>query len=36
MWGIALGPITGKLLAHEIVTGVRHDALRAFDPLRSR
>ena len=36
MWGIALGPITGKLLAHEIVTGVRHQALRAFDPLRSR
>ena len=36
MWGIALGPITGKLLAREIVTGVRHDALRAFDPLRSR
>ncbi len=36
MWGIALGPITGKLLAQEIVTGVRHDALHAFDPLRSR
>lgn len=36
MWGIALGPITGKLLAQEIVTGVRDDALHAFDPLRSR
>lgn len=36
MWGIALGPITGKLLAQEIVTGVRHDALHAFDPLRRR
>jgi D-amino-acid dehydrogenase len=34
MWGIALGPITGKLLAQEIMTGKRHDALRAFDPLR--
>ncbi|MGC1418965.1 MAG: FAD-dependent oxidoreductase [Acidimicrobiales bacterium] len=34
MWGITLGPITGKLLAHEIVTGERPAALDAFNPLR--
>jgi D-amino-acid dehydrogenase len=34
MWGITLGPITGKLLAEEIVTGVAPDALGAFGPLR--
>ncbi|HUX04390.1 MAG TPA: FAD-binding oxidoreductase [Acidimicrobiales bacterium] len=34
MWGITLGPITGKLLAEEMMTGVRPAALRPFDPLR--
>jgi D-amino-acid dehydrogenase len=34
MWGITLGPVTGKLLAEQITTGGRPDALRAVDPLR--
>ncbi|MFF4053299.1 NAD(P)/FAD-dependent oxidoreductase [Streptomyces chartreusis] len=34
MWGIFLGPVTGSLLAEEIVTGRRPEALRAVDPLR--
>lgn len=34
MWGITLGPITGKLLAEEMMTGTRPEALRSFDPLR--
>jgi D-amino-acid dehydrogenase len=34
MWGITLGPITGKLLAQEIATGNVPDLLRPFDPLR--
>ncbi|HET8588583.1 MAG TPA: FAD-dependent oxidoreductase [Nakamurella sp.] len=34
MWGITLGPITGKLLAQEISTGSVPDLLRPFDPLR--
>ncbi len=34
MWGITLGPITGKLLAEQITTGRTPDALRPFDPLR--
>jgi glycine/D-amino acid oxidase-like deaminating enzyme len=34
MWGIALGPLTGKLLAHQIATGVAPPELVAFDPLR--
>ncbi|WP_037364666.1 NAD(P)/FAD-dependent oxidoreductase [Nakamurella lactea] len=34
MWGISLGPLTGKLLAEQIVTGVTPDPLRPFDPLR--
>jgi len=34
MWGITLGPITGKLLAEQMTTGVRPAALRSFDPLR--
>ena len=34
MWGITLGPITGKLLAEEMMTGTRPAALRPFDPLR--
>jgi D-amino-acid dehydrogenase len=34
MWGIALGPLTGKLLAHRIATGSTPPELVAFDPLR--
>lgn len=34
MWGITLGPVTGKHLAEQIVTGARPDQLRAVDPLR--
>jgi D-amino-acid dehydrogenase len=34
MWGIALGPLTGRLLAEAIVTGRTPPALAPFDPLR--
>ncbi|NKX52968.1 NAD(P)/FAD-dependent oxidoreductase [Arthrobacter mobilis] len=34
MWGIVLGPATGKLLAEQIVTGTVPGQIRAFDPLR--
>ncbi len=34
MWGIVLGPATGKLLADRIVTGTTHPAIAPFDPLR--
>jgi D-amino-acid dehydrogenase len=34
MWGIVLGPATGKLLAAQIATGTVPEQLRAFDPLR--
>ena len=34
MWGITLGPVTGRLLADQMVTGRRPRALAAFDPLR--
>lgn len=34
MWGIALGPVTGKLLADRIVSGVTPPELVPFDPLR--
>lgn len=34
MWGVTLGPVTGRLLAEQIVTGRQPDALRPFDPLR--
>ncbi len=34
MWGVALGPLTGRLLAEQITTGVVPGLLRAFDPLR--
>jgi D-amino-acid dehydrogenase len=34
MWGIALGPLTGKLLAHTIASGTTPPELLAFDPLR--
>ena len=34
MWGIALGPVTGRLLSERIVTGNTPPELVAFDPLR--
>lgn len=34
MWGITLGPITGKLLAQQITTGVVPGPLKPFAPLR--
>jgi D-amino-acid dehydrogenase len=34
MWGMTLGPATGRLLAGLIATGKRPDALAPFDPLR--
>ncbi|WP_406690471.1 FAD-dependent oxidoreductase [Saccharopolyspora sp. ID03-671] len=34
MWGLTLGPITGRLLSEQIVTGERPSALLPFNPLR--
>ena len=34
MWGMVLGPVTGRLLAERIVTGETHPAIAPFDPLR--
>lgn len=34
MWGIVLGPATGRLLAKQIVTGQVDPVLTPFDPLR--
>jgi D-amino-acid dehydrogenase len=34
MWGLTQGPITGRLLAEQIVTGKRPEALADVDPLR--
>lgn len=34
MWGITLGPVTGRLLAEQLVTGKVPAELRPFDPLR--
>lgn len=34
MWGLAHGPVTGRLLAEYITTGKQPEALRPFDPLR--
>ncbi|AKS31136.1 NAD(P)/FAD-dependent oxidoreductase [Mycolicibacterium goodii] len=34
MWGLAHGPITGRLLAEYLTTGKEPDALREFNPLR--
>lgn len=34
MWGIVLGPATGKFLAEQIVTGRTDPAIAPFDPLR--
>lgn len=36
MWGITLGPVTGRLLAQTMMTGRMSAQLRPFDPLRSR
>jgi D-amino-acid dehydrogenase len=35
MWGVTLGPVTGKLLARQIMTGTAVPELAPFDPLRS-
>lgn len=35
MWGMTLGPATGRLLAELITTGRRPDALAPFDPQRA-
>jgi len=35
LWGFAHGPVTGRMLAEQIATGVQPEALHAFDPLRS-
>jgi D-amino-acid dehydrogenase len=34
MWGITLGPVTGRLLAEQMTTGVAPAQLAPFDPLR--
>ncbi|MEO8828078.1 FAD-dependent oxidoreductase [Lapillicoccus sp.] len=34
MWGITLGPVTGRLLAETMVTGRRSPGLAPFDPTR--
>ena len=34
MWGVTLGPVTGRLLAGLIATGRPAPDLRPFDPLR--
>jgi D-amino-acid dehydrogenase len=34
MWGLAHGPVTGRLLAEYITTGKQPEALREFDPSR--
>jgi D-amino-acid dehydrogenase len=34
MWGITLGPVTGRLLADAVVAGAPAADLAPFDPLR--
>lgn len=34
MWGMTLGPVTGQLLAEQVVTGKVPEELRPFSPLR--
>jgi glycine/D-amino acid oxidase-like deaminating enzyme len=34
MWGMVLGPVTGKLVAETVLTGETPPELRPFDPLR--
>lgn len=33
MWGLAHGPVTGRLLAEQTTTGKQPQALAEFDPL---
>jgi hypothetical protein len=35
MWGLAHGPVTGRMLTEQITTGKKPEALRAFDPAPS-
>jgi D-amino-acid dehydrogenase len=34
MWGLAHGPVTGRLLTEQITTGKQPETLQPFDPLR--
>lgn len=34
MWGVVLGPLTGQMVARNLVRGEQHDLLRHFLPLR--
>ncbi len=34
MWGVVLGPVTGQLLAEQMMTGVVPQVLKPFNPLR--
>jgi D-amino-acid dehydrogenase len=34
MWGVALGPLTGKMLAASIAGDATPSVMRRFDPLR--
>ncbi|GAA2774311.1 hypothetical protein GCM10010470_02750 [Saccharopolyspora taberi] len=34
MWGLTLGPLTGRLLSEQIICGKQPTVLRPFDPLR--
>jgi len=34
MWGVTLGPVTGQLLAEQVVTGHTPPALEPLNPLR--
>jgi D-amino-acid dehydrogenase len=34
MWGIALGPITGQMLAAQVARGETSSLLESLDPLR--
>lgn len=34
MWGVTLGPVSGRLLADQLVTGRPHPQLRPFAPIR--
>ncbi|OBG39796.1 amino acid dehydrogenase [Mycobacterium alsense] len=36
MWGLAHGPVTGRLLAEQITTGKQPQALAEFDPMRRK
>lgn len=34
MWGVVLGPLTGQMVARNLMRGEQHDLMRHFDPLR--